>query len=96
MNIEEIFERATGNPFPAHVSSIHHDDLVAFATLIIEECQKPVRIYDYVWPQQPEHEDECVYSCNYSPALHLAKGELLVVVHPDQLVHSFLLRENGL
>lgn len=49
-----------------------------------------VRIYDYVWPQRPEH--ECTYSCSYTPAQHLAKGELLAVVHPSQ-INGYLQRE---
>jgi hypothetical protein len=56
--------------------------------------QEPVRIYDYVWPQRDEHKEECVYACNYTPGHHLARGELLAVVHPSQLISTYLQRDN--
>jgi hypothetical protein len=55
--------------------------------------QEPVRIYDYVWPQREEHKDECIYACSYTPAQHLERGELLAVVHPSQLISTYLQRE---
>jgi len=56
--------------------------------------QEPVRIYDYVWPQRDEHKEECVYACNYTPGHHIARGELLAVVHPSQLISTYLQRDN--
>jgi hypothetical protein len=56
--------------------------------------QEPVRICDYVWPQRDEHKEECVYACNYTPGHHLARGELLAVVHPSQLISTYLQRDN--
>lgn len=55
--------------------------------------QEPVRIYDYVWPQRDEHKEECVYACSYTPGHHLARGELLAVVHPSQLTNVYLQRD---
>ncbi len=55
--------------------------------------QEPVRIYDYVWPQREEHKDECIYACSYTPSQHLERGELLAVVHPSQLINTYLQRE---
>lgn len=55
--------------------------------------QEPVRIYDYVWPQRDEHKEECVYACSYTPGHHLARGELLAVVHPSQLKNAYLQRD---
>lgn len=55
--------------------------------------QEPVRIYDYVWPQREEHKDECIYACSYTPSQHLERGELLAVVHPSQLISTYLQRE---
>lgn len=57
-------------------------------------ADKPVRIYDYVWPQRDEHKEECVYACSYTPGQHLARGELLAVVHPSQLKNAYLQRDN--
>ena len=54
---------------------------------------EPVRIYDYVWPQRDEHKEECVYACSYTPGHHLARGELLAVVHPSQLKNAYLQRD---
>lgn len=62
--------------------------------LLAQAEQAPVRIYDYVWPQREEHKQECVYACSYTPGHHLAKGELLAVVHPSQLKHSYLQRDD--
>lgn len=56
--------------------------------------QAPVRIYDYVWPQRDEHKEECVYACSYTPGHHLARGELLAVVHPSQLKNAYLQRDD--
>jgi hypothetical protein len=56
--------------------------------------QEPVRIYDYVWPQRDEHKEECVYACSYTPGHHLARGELLAVVHPSQLKNAYLQRDD--
>ena len=56
--------------------------------------QGPVRIYDYVWPQRDEHKDDCVYACSYTPGHHLARGELLAVVHPSQLKNAYLQRDD--
>jgi hypothetical protein len=74
------------------------DDFGDFNTESKKESSTPVkdesvRIYDYVWPQRDEHKDECVYACSYTPAQHLARGELLAVVHPSQLRDSYLQRE---
>lgn len=54
----------------------------------------PVRIYDYVWIQREEDKENCSYACNYSPAQHLAKGELLAVVHPSQIPGGYLKRKD--
>ena len=56
--------------------------------------QEPVRIYDYVWPQRDEHKKDCVYACSYTPGHHLARGELLAVVHPSQLKNAYLQRDD--
>ena len=56
--------------------------------------QEPVRIYDYVWPQRDEHKEDCVYACSYTPGHHLTRGELLAVVHPSQLISTYLQRDN--
>lgn len=61
------------------------EGLKAFVDELLSLNQHAVQVHDYVWPQRPEHQDECIYACNYSPAQHLKKGELLVVVHPDDL-----------
>ncbi len=68
------------------------DPLVTYATP--SSVQEPVRIYDYVWPQRDEHKDECVYACSYTPGHHLARGELLAVVHPSQLKSAYLQRDD--
>lgn len=59
----------------------------------ISEVVEPVRVYDYVWPQRPEHKDDCIYACSYTPGHHLERGELLAVVDPQQLPSSYLQRE---
>jgi hypothetical protein len=51
--------------------------------------EEPIRIFDYVWPQRDEHKEECVYACSYTPGHHLARGELLAVVHPSQLKNAY-------
>jgi hypothetical protein len=59
-----------------------------------QPVQEPVRIYDYVWPQRDEHKEDCVYACSYTPGHHLARGELLAVVHPSQLKNAYLQRDD--
>ena len=61
----------------------------------LRDEQPRIRIYDYVWPQRPEHRDDCVYACSYTPGLHLERGELLAVVHPRQLRNAYLQRADG-
>ena len=54
----------------------------------------PVRIYDYVWPQNEHFKNECVYACSYTPAGPLLDGKLFAVVHPSQIPNSYLQRED--
>ncbi|CAB5224377.1 hypothetical protein UFOVP393_65 [uncultured Caudovirales phage] len=77
-----------------------HEEQYSNAMIAMREAltapvqQEPVRIYDYVWPQRDEHKEECVYACSYTPGHHLARGELLAVVHPSQLKNAYLQRDD--
>lgn len=58
-----------------------------FAELIIAEYakeQKPIRVWGWVWKDK-RHEDECCYIPSYTPAGPMKNGELLALVHPDDL-----------
>jgi len=68
--------------------------ITAIKQALAAPVQEPVRIYDYVWPQRDEHKEACVYACSYTPGHHLARGELLAVVHPSQLISTYLQRDN--
>ena len=71
----------------------HIEDNLTMVAQQSNEQVEPVRIYDYVWPQRKRDKEDCSYACSYTPAQHLAKGELLAVVHPFQLKNSYLQRE---
>ncbi len=80
---------------PRRVEDIYKQMWVMLATSPAQPAvQGPVRIYDYVWPQRDEHKDDCVYACSYTPGHHLARGELLAVVHPSQLKNAYLQRDD--
>ena len=58
-----------------------------FAELIVKECaneQKSIRVWGWVWKDK-RHEDECCYIPSYTPAQQMKNGELLALVHPDDL-----------
>lgn len=75
-------------------SALEQDRLRNLVKEVIRLTTKPVRIYDYVWPQNEHFQNECVYACSYTPGQHLAKGELFAVVHPNELTNWYLKRDS--
>jgi hypothetical protein len=90
-------EQPDGSIIPVDPSELPSDYFTtppAQPAPVQEPVQEPVRIYDYVWPQRDEHKEDCVYACSYTPGHHLARGELLAVVHPSQLKSAYLQRDD--
>jgi hypothetical protein len=46
--------------------------------------QKAIRVWGWVWKDK-RHEDECCYVPSYTPEQPMRNGELLALVHPDDL-----------
>lgn len=75
----------------AIVGRVTNDD-VTLLDQVINELRRtePVRIYDYVWTLG----DDDLYAPCWSPQYPVNAGVLFAVVHPSQLLDSYL-RRNG-
>ena len=88
--IRELAEKATlkwAEEVSGGVQEMEFFDKEKFAELIVKEYadkQKSIRVWGWVWKDK-RHEDECCYIPSYTPAEPMKNGELLALVHPDDL-----------